>query len=101
MRVKIPQKLSEKQYSFIREEVKKEFAKHVDKYNRESVAQVIHILHFEFGFGQKRLQQFADLLCKMQKEQKERYEMPNEDIPFICETQLKQSGIDIEEFLEV
>ena len=101
MRVKIPQKLSEKQYSFIREEVKKEFAKHVDKYNRESVTQVIHILHFEFGFGKKRLQQFADLLCKMQQEQKERYEMPNEDIPFICETQLKQSGIDIEEFLEV
>jgi endonuclease IV len=98
MRVKIP-KINEKQYSIIREEVKNEFAKHIDKYNREAVMQVIHILHFEFGFGQKRLQQFADLLCEMQSKQKERYEMPDQDVPFICETQLKQSGVDIDELL--
>ena len=85
----------------LKAECVKEFDKLLSVYNRQVALQVIHILRFDFGFGQERLKRFADLLCKMQKEQKERYEMPNEDIPFICETQLKQSGIDIEEFLEV
>ena len=98
MKVRIP-KLNDKQLAVVREEVRKEFSRHLDKYNREAATQILHILHFEFGFGQNRLQRFADLLCKMQAEQKERYEVPDQDIPWLCETQLKQNGIDVDALL--
>jgi hypothetical protein len=95
MKVHIP-KLNDKQYSIIREEVEKEFSKHLKKYNRDSAMQLLHILHFEFRFGQKRLQRFADLLCKMQEEQLTRYELSSGDTPWLCERQLKGDGIDVD-----
>ena len=35
----------------------------------------------------------------MQKGQVERYELPEEDVPWICEKQLRDSGIDIDAIL--
>jgi galactokinase len=45
------------------------------------------------------LKRFAELLNQMQQEQKERYELENEDTPWICEEQLRQSGIDFKELM--
>ena len=78
----------------VKNDIAKQFYLLLDKYNYEASVQVIHILHFEFGFGEKRLKRFAELLNQMQQEQKERYELENEDTPWICEEQLRQSGID-------
>ena len=78
----------------VKDDIAKQFYKHLDKYNYDASVQVMHILHFEFGFGEKRLKRFAELLNQMQQEQKERYELENEDTPWICEEQLRQSGID-------
>lgn len=90
-------RITNKQYQAIHSEVVKEFDKQLKTYNREAAMQVLHILHFDFGFGQARLQKFADRLTEMQRQQKERYEMPDSDTPWLCEKQLSEDGINIEE----
>ena len=83
----------------VKNDIAKQFYLLLDKYNYEASVQVIHILHFEFGFGEKRLKRFAELLNQMQQEQKERYELQDEDTPWICEEQLRQSGIDFKKLM--
>lgn len=84
----------------LKQEVAKEFTKMLKTYNRDTALQVLHILRFEFGFGLSRLQKFADKLTEMQKEQRERYELPESDTPWLCERQLINSGIDVDALLE-
>lgn len=84
----------------VKDDIKKQFVRMIDKYNYDAALQVLHILHFEFGFGEKRLQQFANCLNQMQKEQRERYELADDDTPWLCEEQLKRSGIDISKILK-
>lgn len=100
MRVRLNKQPSNKQMGIIREECKKEFTKHLEKYNHDTTIQVLHILRFDFNFGQKRLQRFADKLAEMQADQLERYELSDADTPWICEKQLENSGIDINKILE-
>ena len=82
-------------------EVAKEFDKLLELYNKEVALQVLHILHFDFGFGQSRLQKFAEKLTQMQIETIDRYEMTDEDTPWLCEKQLKEDGVDVDKFFEM
>ena len=84
----------------VKDDIAKQFMLLLDKYNYDAALQVLHILHFEFGFGEKRLQKFANCLTQMQKEQKDRYELDDEDTPWICAEQLRRDGIDIERILK-
>ena len=81
-------------------EVAKEFDKLLELYNKEVALQVLHILHFDFGFGQQRLQKFAEKLTEMQIETIDRYEMSDEDTPWRCEKELKESGIDVDKLMK-
>lgn len=83
----------------LRHECVKEFNKLLEKYNHDVAMQVLHILRFSFGFGQQRLQRFADELKKMQENQIERYEMTDNETPWLCEKQLAESGIDTDALL--
>ena len=89
-----------KQDELIKQECKKEFAKLLDHYNREVAMQVIHILHFDFGFGEKRLYKFAERLNEMQRKQKETYELDSSDTAWLCEKQLKDEGLDVDKIIE-
>jgi hypothetical protein len=91
---------SAKQDKLIKQECRKEFAKLLDQYNREAAMQVLHILHYDFGFGEKRLMKFADKLNEMQQKQKETYELEYSDTAFICEKQLKDAGFDVDKILD-
>lgn len=91
---------SAKQDKMIKTECRKEFAKLLNQYNREAAIQVLHTLHFDFGFGEKRLCKFADKLGEMQQRQKETYEMEYSDTAFICEKQLADAGFDVDKILE-
>ena len=84
----------------LKNEVAKEFNKLIALYNHDTALQVIHILHFDFGFGQQRLQKFAEKLSEMQIAQRERYELSDGDTPWLCEKQLKDDGIDIDALLK-
>ena len=81
-------------------EVAKEFDKLLELYNKEVALQVLHILHFDFGFGQQRLQKFAEKLTEMQIETIDRYEMSDEDTPWRCEKELKEDGINLDELMK-
>lgn len=91
---------SAKQDKLIKQECRKEFYKLLDQYNRESATQVLHILHFDFGFGEKRLKRFADKIGEMQRKQKENYELEWTDTAFICEKQLTDAGFNVDDILE-
>ena len=82
------------------QECVKEFDKLLAIYNRQVALQVIHILRFDFGFGQQRLKQFSDKLAEMQIKTIDRYEATDGEVPDICEIQLRDSGIDLDELLK-
>ena len=84
----------------LRNEVSKEFNKLLKLYNHDTAMQVLHILHFDFGFGQQRLQKFADKLAEMQINQKTRYELPEQETPWLCEKQLEEDGINVQELMK-
>lgn len=100
MRVRINNQPTAKQKEVLRQECIKEFDNLLDMYNRQVALQVLHILRFDYGFGQKRLKEFSDKLAAMQSNTIKRYEVENDDVPDICEIQLRESGIDIREFVK-
>ena len=48
----------------------------------------------------KRLRRFSDWMKEMQITTVERYEATDNDVPDICEIQLRDSGINLDEFLK-
>ena len=84
----------------LRQECVKEFEKLLEEYNRQVALQMLYVLRFEFGFGQERLRRFSDKLAEMQITTIDRYEATDGDVPSICEIKLRDSGINVEEFLK-
>lgn len=84
----------------LRQECVKEFDKLLALYNRQVALQVLHILRFDFGFGQQRLKQFSDKLTEMQIKTIDRYKATEGEVSDICEIQLRESGIDLKGILK-
>lgn len=85
-----------KQKKIIKEECQKQFNEYLDRYNEQVCIQILHILRFEYGFGQARLEKFAEKLSKMQTDISDRYELGDDCTWQICKKQLIDSGIDLE-----
>lgn len=88
------------QKRILHQECVKEFDKLLEVYNKEVALQVLHILRFDFNFGQERLKRFAKRLNEMRIENMDRYLVTDEEVPDICEIQLRNSGIDVKSLLE-
>lgn len=84
----------------LRNECVKEFDKLLALYNRQVALQVLHILRFDYGFGQQRLKQFSDKLAEMQIKTIDKYLATDGEVPDICEIKLRESGINVDEFLK-
>ena len=84
----------------LRNECVKNFDNLLSTYNRQVALQVLHILRFDFNFGQERLQKFSDKLAEMQIKTMDRYVATDEEVPDICEIQLRESGINVDEILK-
>lgn len=84
----------------LKNECIKEFNELLSRYNHQVAAQILYILRFDYGFGQGRLEKFADKLKKMQIDIEDRYEMGSDCIWWICEQKLIESGIDVKELLK-
>lgn len=84
----------------LKQECAKEFDKLLSLYNKQVALQVLHILRFDFGFGQERLQKFSDKLANMQNNTISRYLVEDEEVPDICEMKLRDSGIDVDALLK-
>ncbi|MEE1049231.1 MAG: hypothetical protein U0M60_17650 [Clostridia bacterium] len=100
MRVRINNQPTAKQKKVLRQECKKEFFNLLEMYNRQVALQIMHILHFDYGFGEKRLYQFFVKLKQMQARNIERYDVVDDDVPDICEIQLRDAGIDFNKIFE-
>jgi hypothetical protein len=101
MKVRINNKPNAKQKKVLKEECRKEFYKLLEHYNKQVALQVMNILHFDYGFGEKRLRQFFFKLKEMPARYIERYEVEDDDVPDICEIQLREAGINFEDFFEM
>lgn len=99
MKCHIP-KLNAGQMNTVKEECRKQFRALVDDFNRQAALQLFYILHTEYGFGQQRLEGFAEKLKAIQEDLKERYELPTDDTPWLCETKLREDHIDVDKLLE-
>ena len=84
----------------LKQECVKEFDKLLSLYNRQVALQVLYILRFDFGFGQERLRRFSEKMKEMQITTIDRYEAKDGDVPEICEIKLRDSGINVDEFLK-
>lgn len=84
----------------LRAECVKEFDKLLELYNKQVALQVLYILRFDYGFGQERLQKFADKLKNAQIDLEDKYEMGGDCTWWLCEQKLKESGINVEEILK-
>lgn len=99
MKVRINGQPTAKQKKVLRDECVKEFDRLLKAYNRQVALQVLYILRFDFGFGQKRLRDFSERLSEMQLKTVEHYETTDDAVPDICEIKLRDSGIDLSKFL--
>jgi hypothetical protein len=84
----------------LRAECVKEFNELLSRYNHQVAAQILYILRFDYGFGQERLEKFADKLKQMQIDLEDKYEMGEDCTWWLCEQKLKESGIDVEGLLK-
>lgn len=84
----------------LKAECEKEFLKLLGRYNHQVAAQILYILRFDYGFGQERLEKFADKLKQMQIDLEDRYEMGEDCTWWLCEQKLIESGIDVKELLK-
>lgn len=84
----------------LKAECVKEFNELLSRYNHQVAAQILYILRFDYGFGQKRLEKFADNLKKMQIDLEDKYEMGEDCTWWLCEQKLIESGIDVKELLK-
>lgn len=82
----------------LKKQCKKEFFKLLEDYNKQTALQIMYILHFSFGFGNKRLHRFFELLKKMQENHIERYKIEDDDVPNICEIKLREHGIEFNDY---
>ena len=100
MKCRIKNELSSAQKKILHQECVKTFDKQLAIYNKQVALQVLHILRFEFGFGQQRLKRFSDKLEEMQIKTIGRYECTDGEVPDILEIKLRESGINVDELLK-
>ena len=93
-------KPTKQQKKALRQECVKEFDKLLETYNKQVALQVLHILRFKCGYGQKRLKRFSNWLAEMQITTIDKYVATDDEVPDICEIQLRESGINLDEFLK-
>lgn len=84
----------------LKSECVKEFNELLSRYNHQVAAQILYILRFDYGFGQERLEKFADKLKQMQIDLEDKYEMGEDCTWWLCEQKLIESGIDLKELLK-
>ncbi len=99
MKCNVP-KLTAKEMKALREECQRQFDELLNGYNRQVALQLLHVLHFDYGFGQKRLETFSKRLNEMQTGMLSRYELTESDTAWICEQQLRADHIDVDTLLE-
>ena len=98
MNVKIQPKISSAEKRAMTKEIHKQIAESHKHYEKQINELVLWSAMNAFRCSKKKLKQFymdfeSDLVELLRH-----YEMSDEDLPWICEVQLKRNGIDIDEW---
>lgn len=65
MKCHVP-KLTNREMAAVRQECQKQFDELLTGFNRQAALQILYVLHTEYGFGQQRLEKFAERLKRVQ-----------------------------------
>lgn len=76
-------------------EIEKRLAVHTENHNLEIIAMTLLTLHEEFGFGEGRLKRFFDRYDEVVENLVQRYQLDEDDAPWIATHKLKEMGIDV------
>lgn len=79
-------------------EIQRQLAEYDEKHMREIDALILWVLHTQFGFGKERLKRFYDGFSDSMHDLIDRYSMDVSDNVWLCTKQLKDAGIDLEEW---
>lgn len=79
-------------------EIRKEIAVQMKENAKDIDSMILWFLHFEFGFGKKKLRRAYDRMEPMMKQLIEHYEMDDSEKGYLCRYQLKNYGVDIDEW---
>lgn len=79
-------------------EVSRQFSAFLSENDVKISAMILWVLHEKFGFGKQRLKKFYDSFNPSLKELADRYQMSEEDQCWLCMHQLKQYGVNIEDW---
>lgn len=79
-------------------EIKKQLIEMDKKFTNDLDATILYYLHVRYGFGFKRLKDFYMGFGKFHKELIEYYQMEDSDDAWLCTHNLKDLGVDLEEW---
>lgn len=99
MKVRLNNQPSVAQRKILRQECVREFDVLLKTFNRDVMTQIIYLFRFKYNYGQKRLEHLTNDLKEVLQGVHARYELSENDTPWICEKKLKESGIDIDALL--
>ena len=77
-------------------ECRRQLAEYIRKHDLEIEASVIRQLRQLTGWGETRLKRFYEAFDKELYKLVDRYEMTDDDAPWLCTRELKEEGFDIE-----
>ena len=100
MKVRINNQPTSKQRKALKAECVKEFDELLENLNRDVYVKLLHFFRFKRGYGAKRLKALADDLKQVLDDIHARYELSESDTVWICEKQLRESGINVDELLK-
>lgn len=84
----------------IRSVVDEEISQKMDEFNREVNILVWYVLHQEFGFGEKRIKDFARAFDSEFERLHERYELDRKDDEWYAVRSLREDGIDCDAIIK-
>lgn len=79
-------------------EIRRQCAEYDEKNAREITATVLWRMHEEFGFGKNKLKKFYKSFDRAIRDLVNRYHLDDSDAAWLCTRQLKEYGIDLEEW---
>lgn len=79
-------------------EIRRQCAEYDEKNAREITATVLWRIHEEFGFGKNKLKKFYKSFDRAIRDLVNRYHLDDADAAWLCTRQLKEYGIDLEEW---
>ena len=91
-------KLNSAERKALNAEIDKSYEAYDIEHWMEIDAMVLWVLHTKFGWGHKRLREFYDSFGPAFEELLKRYEMKGEEGIWLCTKQLKDYGVDLEEW---